>query len=85
MYSKNGVKPNFVSSEFRHLTTKALGFTRSLFDVARVEKTSFFYNFYGFGGIRSTQPTKTATLTPMVWLQTAPTSEVDKSYLIQNT
>ena len=32
-------------------------FTTSLLDVACMEKISFFYDFYGFGGIRSTQPT----------------------------
>ena len=54
---KNRVKPNFIPSELRHLRTKALGFTLSLVDVVCMEKTSFFYDFYGFGGIRSTQPT----------------------------
>ena len=36
---------------------KALGFTEYLFDVACMEGTSSFYDFYGFDGIRSTQPT----------------------------
>ena len=36
---------------------KALGFTRSLVNVAYLEKVVFFYDFHGFGGIRSTQPT----------------------------
>ena len=54
---KNTVKPNFIPSELRHFRTKELGFTRFLLDVACMEKTSFFYDFYGFGGVRSTQPT----------------------------
>ena len=54
---KNTVKPNFIPSEVEHLRTKALGFTPSLVDVARMEKTSFFYDFHGCGGTRSTQPT----------------------------
>ena len=37
------------------LENKALGFTRYLVDVACMEKTWFFYDFYGFGGIRSTR------------------------------
>ena len=36
---------------------KALGFTRSLMDVVYLETVVFFYDFHGFGGIRSTQPT----------------------------
>ena len=40
-----------------HFRAKALGFTWSLLDVACMEKISFFCDFYGFGGIRSTQPT----------------------------
>ncbi|MCY3551429.1 MAG: hypothetical protein OXH39_13295 [Candidatus Poribacteria bacterium] len=39
-------------------TTKALGFTRSLVDAACLAESSFFYDFYSFGGIRSTQPTR---------------------------
>ena len=54
---KNTVKPNFIPSEVRYFRTKALGFTLSLVDVARMEKISFFYDFHGCGGIRSTQPT----------------------------
>ena len=54
---KNTVKSNFIPSELRHFRTKELGFTRFLLDVACMEKTSFFYDFYGFGGVRSTQPT----------------------------
>ena len=54
---KNPAKPNFIPSESGHLTTKALGFTRFLVNMAYMEKVSFFYDFYNFGGIRSTQPT----------------------------
>ena len=60
---KNTMKPNFRSAEWQHLTTKALGFTRSVVDVACFENTWFFYGFYGFDGIRSTQPTKTKCIT----------------------
>ena len=41
---------------------KALGFTRSLMDVVYLETVVFFYDFHGFGGIRSTQPTETLFL-----------------------
>ena len=46
-----------ISTNVWHLTTKALGFTRFLVNMAYMEKVSFFYDFYNFGGIRSTQPT----------------------------
>ena len=35
-------------------TAKALGFTRSLVNVAYLEIVVFFYDFQGLGGIRST-------------------------------
>ena len=54
---KNGVKPNFTLSAPLNLQAKALGFTRSLMNAAYLETVVFFYDFHGFGGIRSTQPT----------------------------
>ena len=58
------VKPNFIALESRELhnkcVTNALGFTRDVVDMAYMEKASFFYDFYGFGGIRSTPMTLTA-------------------------
>lgn len=38
-------------------TTKALGFTRFLFDVPSMEQVHFSIMFQGLGGIRSTQLT----------------------------
>ena len=55
----NTVKPNFTLQ-----VSKALGFTRFLVAVAYLEKVVFFSDLAGFGGMRSTQPTK---LTPMVY------------------
>ena len=65
---KNGVKPNFTLSTPGNFKAKALGFTRSLIDAVYLERVVFFYDFHGFSGIRSTQPTvlKTPKLTPMV-------------------
>ena len=65
---KNVVKPNFTLSAPENFKAKALGFTRSLMDVVYLETVAFFYDFHGFSGIRSTQPTvqKTPKLTPMV-------------------
>ena len=52
------VKPNFIALESRELhnkcVTNALGFTGYVVDMAYMEKASFFYDFYGLGGIRST-------------------------------
>ena len=38
--------------------SKALGFTRSLVNVASLEKVVYLYDLDSFGGIRSTQPTR---------------------------
>ena len=73
---KNTMKPNFRSAEWQHLTTKALGFTRSVVDVACLENTWFFYGFYGFDGIRSTQPTKTKCITFSITPSTQPTGRL---------
>ena len=54
---KNVVKPNFMLSAPGNFQAKALGFTRFLVNVAYLETVAFFYDFQGFGGIRSTQPT----------------------------
>ena len=60
---KNLEKPNFTCSASRKFYIKALGFTRSLVNAVSLEEVVFFYDFHGFGGIRSTQPTNY----PIIW------------------
>ena len=50
---QDAVKPNFIPGSVPK-TAKALGFTRTLFDVAGMEKLRFPIVFQGFIGIRST-------------------------------
>ena len=54
---KNGVNPTLHCQHPGTFKAKALGFTRSLMNVVYLETVVFFYDFHGFGGIRSTQPT----------------------------
>ena len=59
---KNVVNPTLHCQHRGNFKAKALGFTRSLMAGVYLETVVFFYDFHGFGGTRSTQPTETLFL-----------------------
>ena len=54
---KNVVKPNFTLSTPRKLQSQSVGFHSVSDGYGVSEDSCVFYDFQGFGGIRSTQPT----------------------------